>query len=153
LSYVLDTEDAMTGKKTTKETEPSTVVANDPNDSKGVLKDIGGSRSDHWNNILANQAINALWRKHSDQAARDQQYKATVAALIGIGPKDELEGMIAAHGGKSPGAPRGNKNAYKHGRYTAEAIANRREIATLLRALKGLALNTTASPPIAKGHE
>jgi hypothetical protein len=33
----------------------------------------------------------------------------------------------------SPGAPKGNKNAVKHGRYTAEAIANRREIATLLR--------------------
>src|SRR5262245_3623305 len=54
------------------------------------------SQSDHWNNILANQAINALWRKHSDQAARNHQYKATVAALIGIGPKDELEGMMAA---------------------------------------------------------
>jgi hypothetical protein len=33
----------------------------------------------------------------------------------------------------SPGAPKGNKNAVKHGRYTAEAIANRREIVTLLR--------------------
>jgi uncharacterized protein YjcR len=42
------------------------------------------------------------------------------------------------HGGKSPGAPKGNKNAYKHGRYTAEAIANRTEIATLLRAMKVL---------------
>jgi len=30
------------------------------------------------------------------------------------------------HGGPSPGAPRGNKNALKHGRYTAEAIAERR---------------------------
>jgi uncharacterized protein YjcR len=40
------------------------------------------------------------------------------------------------HGGMSPGAPKGNKNALKHGRYTAEAIANRREIATLLRAMK-----------------
>jgi hypothetical protein len=27
-----------------------TVVANDPDDLKGTLKDIGGSRSDHWNN-------------------------------------------------------------------------------------------------------
>jgi len=26
----------------------------------------------------------------------DRQYSATVAALIGIGPKDELEGMMAA---------------------------------------------------------
>jgi uncharacterized protein YjcR len=42
------------------------------------------------------------------------------------------------HGGKSPGAPKGNKNALKHGRYAAEAIATRREIATLLRVMKAL---------------
>jgi hypothetical protein len=28
----------------------------------------------------------------------------------------------------SPGVPKGNKNALKHGHYTAEAIASRREI-------------------------
>jgi uncharacterized protein YjcR len=43
------------------------------------------------------------------------------------------------HGGKSPGAPKGNKNALKHGRYTAEAIAKRREVAVLLRTMKPLA--------------
>jgi hypothetical protein len=91
------TEDTpMTGKKTAKETKPSTVVANDPDDLKGTLKNIGGSRSDHWNNILANQTVQALWLKHSDPAARDKQYNATVGALVGIGPKDELEGMMAA---------------------------------------------------------
>jgi hypothetical protein len=30
-----------------------------------------------------------------------------------------------------PGAPKGNRNAFKHGRYTAQAIANRREVAAL----------------------
>jgi uncharacterized protein YjcR len=43
------------------------------------------------------------------------------------------------HGGTSPGAPKGNKNAWKHGRYTAEAIAERREITALIRAMKDLA--------------
>jgi hypothetical protein len=86
----------MTGKKTAKGTKPSTVVANDPDDMKGILKDIGGSRSDHWNNILANQTVQTLWLKHSDPANRDKQYSATVAALVGISPKDELEGMMAA---------------------------------------------------------
>ena len=43
------------------------------------------------------------------------------------------------HGGMSPGAPRGNKKALKHGRYTAEAIARRREISGLVRAMKVLA--------------
>ena len=38
----------------------------------------------------------------------------------------------------SPGAPRGNQNAFKHGCYTIEATANRREIAALLRSMKAL---------------
>jgi hypothetical protein len=43
------------------------------------------------------------------------------------------------HGGLSPGAPKGNRNAFKHGRYTGEAVASRREVAALIRAMKGLA--------------
>ena len=31
------------------------------------------------------------------------------------------------HGGLSTGAPLGNKNALKHGRYTAEAISRRKQ--------------------------
>lgn len=75
---------------------PNTVVANDPDDRKGRLKKIGGSQSDLWNNILANQAVQALWLKNLSPEERDKQYSATVAALVGIGPKDELEGMMAA---------------------------------------------------------
>jgi len=40
------------------------------------------------------------------------------------------------HGGTSPGAPRGNGNARKHGLYTAEAIAESRAFAALMRAMK-----------------
>ena len=40
-----------------------TVVADNPDNLKGRLKDIGGSLSDNWNNILANQATQALWLK------------------------------------------------------------------------------------------
>jgi len=42
------------------------------------------------------------------------------------------------HGGPSSGAPNGNRHAFKHGRYTAEAIARRREISALLRNMKSL---------------
>jgi hypothetical protein len=42
------------------------------------------------------------------------------------------------HGGSAPGAPKGNSHALKCGRYTAEALAERRELATLLRGMKGL---------------
>lgn len=75
---------------------PKTVVVDDPDDRKGRLKNIGGSQSDHWNNTLANQAVQALWLKNSSPEERDKQLSATVAALIGIAPKDELEGMMAA---------------------------------------------------------
>lgn len=76
--------------------KPTTVVANDPDGLKGDLKHIGGSQSDHWNEVLATQAVQTLWLKHSDQETCDHQYSATVAGLMGIAPRDELEGMIAA---------------------------------------------------------
>jgi len=38
------------------------------------------------------------------------------------------------HGGAAgSGAPTGNTNALKHGRYTAEAIARRRQLSELIR--------------------
>jgi hypothetical protein len=83
-------------KKSDKQTTAPTVTADDPDDRKGRLKDIGGSQSDHWNNILANQTFQTLWVKHSDAETRDKQISAALAALMGIGPKDELEGMMAA---------------------------------------------------------
>src|SRR5262245_52505518 len=89
-------EGAMSKKKPAADKTPTTVVADDPHDLKGTLKHIGGSQSDQWNNILFNQTIQTLWLKHSDKDTCDRQYRATVAALIGIGPKDEIEGMIAA---------------------------------------------------------
>jgi hypothetical protein len=50
----------MSGKKSAKKTEPSTVVADDPADRQGRLQSIGGSQSDHWNNALANQTLQAV---------------------------------------------------------------------------------------------
>lgn len=75
---------------------PKTLVADDPADRKGRLKSIGGSKSDAWNNVLANQTIQSLWMKNSSEEDRDRQLNGTVAALVGIGPRDELEAMIAA---------------------------------------------------------
>jgi uncharacterized protein YjcR len=47
-------------------------------------------------------------------------------------------GRCRMHGGPSPGAPKGNKNALSHGRYTAQAIARRREISALIRVARTL---------------
>ena len=41
-------------------------------------------------------------------------------------------GRCRMHGGKSPGAPKGNRNAWKHGHYSAEAIAMRQLVRQLL---------------------
>src|SRR6516164_990557 len=89
-------DEPMTSKQTTAEAQPKTLAANDPDDRKAQLKNIGGSQSDHWNNTLANQAMHARWMKNSDQETRDKLLSATLAALVGIAPKDELEGMMAA---------------------------------------------------------
>jgi hypothetical protein len=43
------------------------------------------------------------------------------------------------HGGKAPGAPKGNSHALSHGRYTAEVIAERRKLGALLRDMKAVA--------------
>ena len=48
-------------------------------------------------------------------------------------------GRCRMHGGLSPGPPKGNKNAFKHGRYCAEAVARRRSIAELIRKARELA--------------
>ena len=46
-------------------------------------------------------------------------------------------GRCRMHGGTAKGAPKGNSRAFKHGRYTAKAIAERRHFADLLREMKG----------------
>jgi len=47
-------------------------------------------------------------------------------------------GRCRMHGGMSTGAPKENQNALKHGNYTAEVIANRRETRELIRAFREL---------------
>ena len=48
-------------------------------------------------------------------------------------------GRCRLHGGKSPGAPRGERNGnYRHGLRTIEAITQRREAMTVRRLLRAL---------------
>jgi hypothetical protein len=97
LPSILEHEDfAMSAKKPAgHDKKVTTIDLTDPDSSKGTLKPVGGSRSDHWNNVLFNQAANTLWTTHSDEKTREIQCKATVSALIGIAPKNEIESMIA----------------------------------------------------------
>jgi len=64
--------------------------------NQGKLKHVGGSQSDDWNKRVVTDTWQALWIKHSDKQTQDQQFHAVMAGLIGIAPKDELEGMMAA---------------------------------------------------------
>ena len=51
-------------------------------------------------------------------------------------------GRCRLHGGKSTGPPKGHKNALKHGRYTTQAIARRRELRALLQGIKQFTAET-----------
>ena len=114
----------MTKRKATQGKKTKIVVANDPEDRKGTLKSIGGSQSDHWNNTLANQVAQALWLKHSDSEECDQQLAATVAALIGIAPKDELESMMAA---QLIAAHNAAMECYRRAMFAEQTFEGRRE--------------------------
>jgi hypothetical protein len=61
---------------------PKKAVANNADDLKGILKRVGRSKSDNWNHILANQAMNTLWLARSDDQPRDSQDRATLSALV-----------------------------------------------------------------------
>jgi len=63
-----------------------------------------------------------------------KRFRFAVAAAI----LNNADGRCRMHGGTSPGAPKGNKNAVKHGRYTADASARRRAVALLIRAARQL---------------
>jgi uncharacterized protein YjcR len=62
----------------------------------------------------------------------------TRAGTSCLGPA-MANGRCRMHGGASPGAPRGNRNARKHGRYSATAVVERRQIGALLREMRRLA--------------
>ena len=76
--------------------KPEVLQAKHPSEQKGELRRIGGSNSDNWNNRIANETINTLWLKHLDDETRHRQMVTAVDGLIGIHPRDELEGMMAA---------------------------------------------------------
>ena len=53
------------------------------------------------------------------------------------------------HGGRSPGAPVGNKNALRHGRYASAAIVERKSVRSVI---KGLLATISAISKVAEKH-
>ena len=69
----------------------------DPSKYKGQLKPVGGSESDEWNTFLVNQVIQTLWVfPNASDDNKEHRKRAAIDGLIGICPRDECEGMIAA---------------------------------------------------------
>jgi hypothetical protein len=75
---------------------PEVVPVQSPETRSGKLKAIGGSKDDNFNNILANQVVQTLWLANSDKDERDRQIQATLSTMMGVQPRDELEGMLGA---------------------------------------------------------
>ena len=81
--------------KKSKRRSTHAVRAPDPDQQNGSLRHIGGSPFDAFNNVLANQAFNALWLNAIDDGERQNRYQAVLGTLIGIAPRNEIEGMLA----------------------------------------------------------
>jgi hypothetical protein len=91
--------------------------------------------------IERNQRINPMQGKLSMHLSRRCRARTRRGSLCQSPAMPN--GRCRMHGGPSPGAPKGNRNALKHGRYTADAIARRREIGALLRAVRTLITEET----------
>jgi hypothetical protein len=78
-----------------KKPSDGTVRIPQPGVREATLKPLGGSCSDDFNTIVSLQVMNALWLD-TDPEARQKQFQAAGAALLGIKPADEIEGMLGA---------------------------------------------------------
>ena len=73
------------------------------------------------------------------EALRGDRTIQEIAARHKVHPNQVPNGRCRLHGGKSPGAPCGEGNGnYRHGFYTKEAIAARRDTAELIRSCRDL---------------
>jgi hypothetical protein len=76
-----------------KSTNPDSINVPPP---KGTAchTDVSGSIEQNFSHVLINQTANTLW-PHKAPEERDKQYSSVLAAMYGIRPKDEVEGMLA----------------------------------------------------------
>jgi len=67
-----------------------------PSGQRGDLRSISGSDNDDFSNVLLNQVAYALWLEPCDADEQNRLVQATLAAMIGMKPRDEIEGMLIA---------------------------------------------------------
>src|SRR5205814_534658 len=51
---------------------------------------------DRFNTVVANQALQTVWLDQADPELVERARQSTLDAMIGISPRDEIEGMMAA---------------------------------------------------------
>jgi len=72
-------------------------MSSDQESTASTMREVGGSRSRAFNNVLANQAIQSLWLPPGlPETERDRRYQAAVGAMVEFKPADGIEGMMAA---------------------------------------------------------
>jgi hypothetical protein len=65
--------------------------------SEPLLKHLGGSMHDDWNQALCNQVLNAAkYPKNATPEDKAKLYFSHLAFLTGVNPQDVIEGMMAA---------------------------------------------------------
>ncbi|MCV6825675.1 hypothetical protein N9C89_14025 [Halocynthiibacter sp. SDUM655004] len=57
---------------------------------------LGGSIVGAWNDTLLNQTMMSVWARNSPPETQNKHFDATLAAMAGMEPKDELEAMMNA---------------------------------------------------------
>jgi len=66
-----------------------------PKDDNGKCS-ASGSEHTSFTEVVSMQALEGAWLAQSEGEERQKQIEAVAAGLLGINPKDEIEGMLAA---------------------------------------------------------
>lgn len=81
----------MAAKKTVKQAQGTELSL-----ERQIARAMGGSLVDDFNAAVATQALRSLWLAHSTKEDIPKHQTTVIAAMVGIAPKNEIEGMLAA---------------------------------------------------------
>lgn len=85
-----------TGRKVDASPAGAGKIPADEAEIRAFYKRLGGSESDPFNNLILRETLATAWMGGNEPDGQNRRIKATVAALSGFKPQDEIEGMLAA---------------------------------------------------------
>lgn len=92
--------------------------------NEAQFRDLGGSASDDCNRLVGAQTLISLSAQESSREVKRLQAEGTLAALRGISPKDELEGLMAS---QLIAAHKAMMECYRRAMITDQTFDGRRE--------------------------